>query len=71
MAEVAKAAGLSRESLYRALSSKGNPELSTLLGVMKACGLRLSAAKSGKSESPQRTRRKPQVKRRRRPALAA
>jgi probable addiction module antidote protein len=44
MSEVAAAAGLSRESLYRALSAKGNPTLSTTLRVLKALGLRLMVA---------------------------
>src|SRR5665213_2503705 len=35
VAKVAKAAGLERESLYRALSSRGNPRLSTLVAVTK------------------------------------
>jgi probable addiction module antidote protein len=39
---VAAEAGISRESLYRALSPKGNPTLKTLLAVLKAVGLRLS-----------------------------
>jgi probable addiction module antidote protein len=43
MSEVAQSAGLSRESLYRALSPNGNPEFGTVLRVMKALGLRLSA----------------------------
>jgi len=43
MSEVARETGLSRESLYRALSAGGNPELSTLLQVIRALGLRLSA----------------------------
>jgi probable addiction module antidote protein len=42
MTEIAKAAGLSRESLYRSLREDGDPRLSTLIGVMKALGLRLS-----------------------------
>ena len=42
MARVAEAAGIPRESLYRTLSSKGNPRLSTLLAVIKAAGFRLS-----------------------------
>ena len=42
MTEVARQAGVSRESLYRALSSKGNPELTTLVNVMRACGIRLA-----------------------------
>ena len=40
---IAKEAGISREALYRALSPKGNPTLKTLLAVLKAVGLRLSA----------------------------
>ena len=36
MAKVAKAAGIERESLYRALSPRGNPRLSTLFAVTKA-----------------------------------
>jgi probable addiction module antidote protein len=39
---IAADAGLSRESLYRALSPKGNPTLKTLLAVLKAVGMRLS-----------------------------
>ena len=42
MADVAARTGLSRESLYRALSPKGNPKLSTLVEVLAALGLRLS-----------------------------
>ena len=44
MSEVAREAGVSRESLYRALSADGNPEFATVLRVMKALGLQLSAA---------------------------
>lgn len=39
---VAAEAGVSRESLYRALSPKGNPTLKTLLAVLKTVGMRLS-----------------------------
>ena len=42
MTQIAKAAGLSRESLYRALGEGGNPEFATVLRVAKALGLRLS-----------------------------
>ena len=42
IAKVAKAAGIERESLYRALSVHGNPRLSTLVAVTKAIGLRLT-----------------------------
>jgi probable addiction module antidote protein len=47
MTDVAREAGLSRESLYRALSLEGNPELSTLLRVLTVLGLRLSAEPIG------------------------
>jgi probable addiction module antidote protein len=43
MSEVAREAGVSRESLYRALSADGNPEFATVLKVMRALGLQLSA----------------------------
>jgi probable addiction module antidote protein len=43
MSQVAKDAGLSRESLYRALSAEGNPSFATVLKVAKALGLRLHA----------------------------
>lgn len=43
MTEVARRAGLGRESLYKALSSEGNPELATVMKVMEALGLRLHA----------------------------
>jgi probable addiction module antidote protein len=42
MSKVAKEAGVTREALYKALSSGGDPRLSTLLGVMKALGVKLS-----------------------------
>jgi probable addiction module antidote protein len=42
IAKVAKAAGVERESLYRALSARGNPRLSTLMAVAKAVGLKLT-----------------------------
>jgi probable addiction module antidote protein len=42
VAKVAKAAGIERESLYRALSEKGNPRLTTLMAVMKVLGVRLT-----------------------------
>ena len=43
MSEVASKTGLSRESLYRALSADGNPEFATILRVVQALDLRLSA----------------------------
>lgn len=47
MSQVAKDAGLSRESLYRALSADGNPSFATVLKVAKALGVRLHAQAAG------------------------
>ena len=44
MTRVAKDAGLSRESLYRALSADGNPSFATVLKVARALGVKLHAA---------------------------
>jgi probable addiction module antidote protein len=43
MSQVAKEAGLARESLYRSLGSGGNPEFATILKVLSSMGLRLTA----------------------------
>jgi probable addiction module antidote protein len=43
MAVVAQEAGLSREGLYRSLSEAGDPRLTTILGVMRALGIKLVA----------------------------
>lgn len=43
MSHVAKSTGLAREALYRALSTEGNPEFTTVMKVMDSLGLRLSA----------------------------
>jgi probable addiction module antidote protein len=43
MTELARATGLGRESLYKALSAEGNPEFATVLKVIRALGLRLRA----------------------------
>jgi probable addiction module antidote protein len=43
MTQVAKDAGLSRESLYRALSVDGNPSFATVLKVARALGVKLHA----------------------------
>lgn len=43
MTQVARDAGLSRESLYRALSADGNPSFATVLKVATALGVRLHA----------------------------
>ncbi len=44
MTQIAKDAGLSRESLYRALSADGNPSFATILKVARALGIKLHAA---------------------------
>jgi probable addiction module antidote protein len=44
MSKIARAAGLGRESLYKALSPDGNPEFVTVLKVMRALGLKLKVA---------------------------
>jgi probable addiction module antidote protein len=40
MATVADKASLSRETLYRTLSTRGNPTIKTLTAVLKATGLK-------------------------------
>ena len=42
MTALAEKTGLSRETLYRTLSEKGNPRLDTLAAILAAFGLRLS-----------------------------
>ena len=44
MTRIARRAGLGRESLYKALSPEGRPELATVLKVVRALGLTLHAA---------------------------
>ena len=44
MAQIGRASGLGRESLYKALSAKGNPEFATVLKVIHALGLKLKVA---------------------------
>jgi probable addiction module antidote protein len=43
MTEVARSANVTREALYKSLSTDGDPRLSTLLGVTRALGFKLSA----------------------------
>lgn len=43
MTEIAREAGLGRESLYKALSPEGNPEFATVLKVIRSLGLKLHA----------------------------
>lgn len=43
MKQIAQEAGVSRESLYRALSSAGNPELGTVLKVLASLNIKINA----------------------------
>ena len=54
MAEIAKAADLNRESLYKALGEAGNPEFSTVMRVLHALGLTLSARPAATKRAPKK-----------------
>ncbi len=43
MSDIARESGLSREQLYRSLSRSGNPTLKSMLAVMKALGVKVTA----------------------------
>ena len=47
MSQVARDAGLGRESLYKALSTTGNPEFATILKVVRALGLQFQVEAGG------------------------
>ncbi len=65
MTDLARATGLSRESLYRALSEEGRPEFETVVKVIGALGLKLSAAPaSPKALNPEDTNTTPRSRRR-------
>jgi probable addiction module antidote protein len=51
MSRVAREAGVTREALYKALSGDGDPKLSTLLGITKALGVRLTASPAAAGRS--------------------
>jgi probable addiction module antidote protein len=50
MASIAEKANMNRESLYRMLSKKGNPEIESLYLLLHAMGLRL-AVETGESQT--------------------
>jgi probable addiction module antidote protein len=56
MREIAKTAGLNRESLYKALGETGNPEFATVMRIVRALGLTLSARPANTSPGPKRRR---------------
>jgi probable addiction module antidote protein len=60
MTDVARGAGVTRESLYKALSQNGDPKLTTLLGVIKSLGFKLSA-QSALKPSPRKPRQRRKV----------
>jgi probable addiction module antidote protein len=43
MSEIAKAAGVTREGLYKTLGANGNPEFATVLRIIGAMGIQLVA----------------------------
>lgn len=51
MTALAEKTGLSRETLYRTLSERGNPRLDTLAVILAAFGLRLTVQAAQKSRS--------------------
>ena len=55
---IAAKAGISRESLYRTLSPKGNPTLKTLIAILNTLGLRLSVVPAKKVVTRKKTVRK-------------
>jgi probable addiction module antidote protein len=57
MGEIAKRTGLNRESLYKALGETGNPEFGTVMRIVRALGLTLSAhpAANGQASKKRRT----------------
>ena len=46
MSALAQAAGMSRESLYRTLSRRGNPKIETLMELLRALGLKLTVERT-------------------------
>jgi probable addiction module antidote protein len=56
MSEIAKNAGLNRESLYKALGESGNPEFSTVMRIVRALGLTPSARPAPTGRTSKRRR---------------
>ena len=56
LSAVARKAGLNRESHYRALGESGNPEFSTVMRIIRALGLTLSARPATAARSARRRR---------------
>lgn len=58
MTQLARATGIGRESLYKALSGEGNPSFATILKVVHALGVRLHAAPATIPVKPVRASRR-------------
>jgi probable addiction module antidote protein len=56
MTEIAKSAELNRESLYKALGEAGNPEFATVMRILRAMGMRLSARPAKTQRAPRKRR---------------
>jgi probable addiction module antidote protein len=54
MAGIARKAGLNRESLYKALGEAGNPEFGTVMRIVRALGLTLSAYPASSGQTSKR-----------------
>jgi probable addiction module antidote protein len=57
MAAIARKTGLGRQSLYKALSESGNPEFSTVVKVLAAVGIKISAAPAAEKIASGKSRR--------------
>ncbi len=73
MSEIARASGLSREHLYRSFSEDGNPTLKSILAVMDALGVQLTATATEKTSGSSTTKaaKRPAKKAARKKASAA
>jgi probable addiction module antidote protein len=67
MSQVAHESGLSRESLYKALSGERNPEFDTILRVLSALGLRLHATMEPSTTTPDKRVQPKRIKHRAKP----
>jgi probable addiction module antidote protein len=56
MGEIAKMAGLNRESLYKTLGESGNPEFGTVMRIVHALGLTLSVRPTAAARTTKRHR---------------
>ncbi len=52
MAKVAESAGVARESVYRMLTTTGNPTYSSLIGILRAVGLKIAIQPDGSAPTP-------------------